>query len=133
MPNQGATTRNTAQKNAVRQTLADAPGFVAAQDLHRRLNEDGNRVGLATVYRQLNVLAAEGEANVVTKGNEQLFRACRQPRRHHHHLICETCGDAVEVALGDEDWFARVAADHGYAVTRHSLEIFGRCPRCRTA
>ncbi|XKH54520.1 transcriptional repressor [Citricoccus nitrophenolicus] len=133
MARKRATTRNTTQKDAVRQVLKNAAGFVSAQDLHRRLDTEGNRVGLATVYRQLGALADEGEADIVSTAEGQLFRVCWQPDRHHHHLICETCGDAVEVALGDEDWFARVAADHGYAVTRHSLEIFGRCPRCRTA
>lgn len=133
MPKQGATIRNTAQKNAVRQALAEAPGFLAAQDLHRRLHADGHRVGLATVYRQLNALATEGEADIVTKAGERLFRTCSQPDHHHHHLICETCSDAVEVAPSDEDWVSQIAADHGYAITRHTVEIYGYCPRCRSA
>lgn len=132
MARQGTTTRNTAQKDGVRQALADSPGFVSAQDLHRRLEAEGNRVGLATVYRQLKALAAAGEADVVATGEEQRFRACAT-RDHHHHLICEVCGAAVDVFLDGEDWFARVAADHGFTITRHALEIYGRCPECRTA
>ncbi|MGO1563634.1 MAG: Fur family transcriptional regulator [Brevibacterium aurantiacum] len=131
MTQAGKTRRNTAQKDAVRRALASAEGFVSAQDLHRRLDGEGSRVALATVYRQLNALADEGEADIVSTGDEQLFRTCRQPDRHHHHLICENCGNVVEVTPDDEGWFARIAADHGYTVTRHSIEIYGRCPRCQ--
>lgn len=128
---QQKTRRNTTRKDAVRQALAGGPGFLSAQALHRRLEEQGTRVGLATVYRQLNALADEGEADVVATGDEQLFRACQQADRHHHHLICETCGTAVDILPGNEDWFSRVAAEHGFAITRHTVEIYGRCPRCR--
>lgn len=132
MAEQSTTTRNTAQKDAVRQALAVSPGFVSAQDLYRRLDAEGNRVGLATVYRHLNTLAADGDADLVVNGDEQLVRDCGR-QDHHHHLICEACGSAVDVALGNEDWFTRVAADHGYTVSHHTAEIYGRCPRCRTA
>lgn len=60
MTQAGKTRRNTAQKDAVRRALASAEGFVSAQDLHRRLDGEGSRVALATVYRQLNALADEG-------------------------------------------------------------------------
>ncbi|WGH92525.1 Fur family transcriptional regulator [Auritidibacter ignavus] len=126
-------TRSTAQKEAVRQALTDAPGFITVQNLHRGLRNQRVRVGLATVYRQLKGLATDGLADVVMKGSEQLFRTCEQPDKHHHHLICELCGDAVEIDPGDEDWFARVAREHGFALTRHTIEIYGRCSRCTKA
>lgn len=128
MTQQSKPRRQTVQKEAVRRVLAAGDGFVSAKDLHRCLGDEGSDVGLATVYRQLNALVEEGEADVIATGDEQLFRACRRPDRHHHHLICENCGTAVEVIPDDEAWFARLAADHGYTVSRHCLEIYGRCP-----
>ena len=45
--------RQTKQKDAIRAALADCEEFISAQDLHRRLEDEGSKIGLATVYRQL--------------------------------------------------------------------------------
>ena len=52
--------RQTKQKDAIRAALADCEEFISAQDLHRRLEDEGSKIGLATVYRQLNALADAG-------------------------------------------------------------------------
>lgn len=122
-------TRSTVQKEAVRRALRTAPGFVTAQQLHQLMNDEGTPVGLATVYRQLNALAANGQADTISVSTGQLFRACN-PNAHHHHLVCENCGKAVEVGPPDEDWYQAVAREHGFTVTHHVLEIFGLCPAC---
>ncbi len=44
--------RQTKQKDAIRAALADCEEFISAQDLHRRLEDEGSKIGLATVYRQ---------------------------------------------------------------------------------
>ena len=46
--------RQTKQKDAIRAALADCEEFISAQDLHRRLEDEGSKIGLATVNRQLN-------------------------------------------------------------------------------
>ncbi|GAA2181435.1 transcriptional repressor [Brooklawnia cerclae] len=125
-------TRATAQKEAIRRALQAAPGFVSAQQLHQLMSEEGTPVGLATVYRQLNTLAANGQADTISVASGQLFRACK-PGAHHHHLVCENCGKAVEVGPPDEDWYQAVAHEHGFTVTHHVLEIFGLCPSCSSA
>ena len=45
--------RQTKQKDAIRAALVDCEEFISAQDLHRRLEDEGSKIGLATVYRQL--------------------------------------------------------------------------------
>ncbi|MGO1823093.1 MAG: Fur family transcriptional regulator, partial [Brevibacterium aurantiacum] len=49
---------------------------------------------------------------------------------HHHHLVCENCGKAVEVEPPSEDWITTTAHSHGFEVTRHVFEIFGLCAEC---
>lgn len=124
--------RRTVQKEAVREALKETKEFVSAQDLHRRLIDAGSRIGLATVYRQLNNLAAEGQADTIRMGGEQLFRDCGEDAsRHHHHLVCERCGRTVDIEPPSETWFRRVARENGFTVTSHILEIFGTCAECR--
>ncbi|GIL25373.1 Fur family transcriptional regulator [Actinocatenispora comari] len=124
-------TRRTAQKEAVHRILVDEPGFVSAQQLHQRMAAEGSPVGLATVYRQLNALAAAGQADTILVEGGQLYRACTTGA-HHHHLVCDNCGKAVEIDAPPEKWIHGVAERHGYTITRHVLEVFGLCPECST-
>jgi Fur family ferric uptake transcriptional regulator len=122
--------RNTRQRGAVSALLAESEGFHSAQELHAMLRERGDAVGLTTVYRTLVALAEAGEVDVMqTPGGENLYRRCSDG--HHHHLVCRSCGRAVEV-LGPavESWAEKVATQHGYTDVSHTLEIFGTCAAC---
>ncbi|GGL17586.1 Fur family transcriptional regulator [Mangrovihabitans endophyticus] len=129
-PEPGGGLRSTRQRAAVHAVLSEVDGFHSAQDLHAILRERGERVGLTTVYRTLQGLADAGEIDVMRPpGGEALYRRCSQG--HHHHLVCRTCGQAVEVAgPAVEAWADRVAAQHGFVEVSHTVEIFGTCPRC---
>ncbi len=126
--------RNTWQREAVREALATNEGFVSAQSLHNELRDGGSSIGLATVYRALADLAAEGDADSLqSPGGEALYRAC-STSGHHHHLICRRCGLTVEIAADDvEQWAQRVASDHGFTDARHVVDVFGLCSTCSRA
>lgn len=126
-------TRRTAQGTAVRNALEKTDGFISAQQLHRRLVDDGVQVGIATVYRQLNSLVAAHRADTITTVDGQLYRACENLESHHHHMVCEACGRAVEIDPPDEAWFSSVADQHGFTVTSHIVEVFGFCAECAAA
>ena len=100
--------RNTWQRDRVREALGDAAGFVSAQDLHATLRQGGSGIGLATVYRTLATLAASGEADQLqSPEGEAIYRACSSTG-HHHHLICRSCGRAVEIEAREvEAWAQR--------------------------
>lgn len=125
--------RNTWQREAVRDALGSSAGFVSAQSLHASLKDAGSTVGLATVYRALADLATEGEADSLQQDGESLYRACT-PGTHHHHLICRSCGETVEIAADEvEEWAQAVAARHGYSRPQHVVDVFGLCPACSAA
>lgn len=125
--------RATRQRVAVASLLAECGDFRSAQELHEELRRRGDAVGLTTVYRTLQALAAVGEVDVLARDDgETLYRRCSSG--HHHHLVCRSCGATVEVAgPAVEQWAGRVAAEHGYQDVTHTLEIFGRCPACTDA
>lgn len=122
--------RHTKQKDAVLGELRGCKDFVSAQELHRRLSDLGLGIGLATVYRQLNTLAESGLADTVRLGSQQLFRIC-EDNAHHHHLICERCGKTIEIEPPDEQWVRKIAAEHGFTVNSHTVEVFGLCRECQ--
>jgi Fur family ferric uptake transcriptional regulator len=118
-------------RQAVLTALHQAGAFRSAQSLHHELRQAGEPIGLATVYRNLQALAAEGKVDQVRiEGAEALYRVC-DTDGHHHHVICRTCGRSTAVTGPDfELWADDVAAAAGYADIRHSLEISGICPTC---
>ena len=125
-----STRRPTRQRAAVAALLADTDEFRSAQDLHAALRAGGDSVGLATVYRNLQAMAAEGEVDMLrTDDGEAVYRACSTG--HHHHLVCRACGRTVEVeGPAVEAWATRVSAQHGFTDVHHTLEIFGTCADC---
>ncbi len=122
--------RATRQRSAVLAELDTADDFVSAQDLHARLRAHQRAVGLSTVYRTLQSLAATGEVDVLlSTDGEALYRSCSAG--HHHHLVCRECGRTVEVRnAAVERWAAAVAEQHGFTDVSHTLEVFGVCPAC---
>ncbi|MDJ0348677.1 transcriptional repressor [Cryobacterium sp. PH29-G1] len=123
--------RNTWQREAVRGALDANDGFVSAQALHSALHTSGSPIGLATVYRALADLAAQGDADSLqSPDGESLYRAC-STNAHHHHLICRNCGLTVEIeADAVERWAKDVAAQNGFTEAAHVVDVFGLCAAC---
>ena len=126
--------RNTWQRDRVREALGDATGFVSAQDLYAALRDENTGIGLATVYRALATLAASGEADQLqSHEGEAIYRAC-STTGHHHHLICRSCGKAVEIEAREvESWAQRTAAAHGFTAAAHVVDIYGLGAACSAA
>ena len=125
-----AVARPTRQRLAVANVLSTFSDFRSAQEIHALLEESGEKVGLATVYRTLQLLADSGEVDVLrTEDGEAAYRRCSDS--HHHHLVCRSCGATVEVGGPTvERWTRAIATEHGYRNISHSLEIFGTCAAC---
>jgi Fur family transcriptional regulator, ferric uptake regulator len=123
--------RRTRQRAAVDEVLDEVDDFASAQQLYSMLRNRGSRIGLATVYRTLQTLAEDGRVDVLrTDSGESVYRRC-EVDDHHHHLVCRSCGAAVEISRpAVESWAAQVAREHGYVDVSHTVEIFGLCPRC---
>jgi Fur family ferric uptake transcriptional regulator len=124
--------RPTRQRAAVEALLVDIDDFLSAQDLHARLRGQGQTVGLATVYRTLQAMAADGDVDMMrTRDGEAVYRRCSTVD-HHHHLICRSCGRTVEVeGPAVESWAERISAENGFSDVHHTLEIFGTCSDCQ--
>ena len=123
--------RPTRQRAAIAEALTGSGEFRSAQEIHASLTGSGTRVGLATVYRNLQSMALDGEVDVIrTPEGEAVYRSC-STTHHHHHVVCRSCGLAVEVT-GDavERWADAVAAAHGFTQVRHTVEMDGLCASC---
>lgn len=122
--------RATRQRAAITALLENLDDFRSAQELHDELRRSGEGIGLTTVYRTLQQMAAAGAVDTLrTDTGESVYRLCSQ--HHHHHLVCRACGRTVEIQGGQvETWAAEVAREHGFSDVSHTIEIFGLCRRC---
>jgi Fur family transcriptional regulator, ferric uptake regulator len=126
----GPAVRSTRQRAAVLALLDELADFRSAQEVHDLLRHRGERVGLTTVYRSLQMLADSSEVDVLrTVDGETAYRRCS--RGHHHHLVCRVCGRTVEIdGPAVETWAQKMATRNGFVDVSHTLEIFGTCAGC---
>ena len=112
--------------------LAERHCAIAAQDVHDRLRADGRKVGLASVYRALELLAAHGLVHRIERAGVAQFEPAHPGGEHHHHAICDSCGrmDAFEDERLERDLHA-VLDRLGYEAGGHDVVLRGRCPACR--
>ena len=123
--------RSTRQRTAILELLDEADPFLSAQELYDALRAKGLEVGLATVYRNLQMMVETNEVDVIRREDgESIFRRC-EAGEHHHHLVCRSCGFAVELANDQiETWARSLAERHQFSEVTHDLELFGVCREC---
>lgn len=104
-----------------------------AQEIHQALSSRGERVGLASVYRVLEVLAEKRLVQRLDLGDGVTrFEPIRDEVEHHHHIVCDDCGRIEPFA---DERLERVLRDveesSGYAVAAHDIVLRGACGTCR--
>ena len=126
--------RATRQRAAIEAALQSEGAFLTAQELYGVLGRGSTRVGLTTIYRNLQSMAERGEVDVVRRADgESMYRRCDRDE-HHHHLVCRSCGYSIEIDNPDlESWATTTARRHGFTLETHDLELFGLCESCATA
>ena len=136
---------NTRARRAVMQALACAHEPISPSELLAAGREYPPALGLVTVYRTLDILAALGlvrklhlaegcHSYALSTPSSPDAGCCGddEPYAHGHHIICLDCRRAVEFAGCDIDAIVTaVEAQTGYSVRSHWLEMFGLCPSCQ--
>jgi Fur family ferric uptake transcriptional regulator len=115
--------------------LAEQDCCLSAQEIFDRLRARNRRVGIASVYRVLELLSSEGLVQRVDLGAGAAgYERVDPDGGHHHHLVCEDCGKVA--AFEDralEEAIERLARRHRYSVGLHEVTLRGSCPDCRAA
>ncbi|MBD0380671.1 ferric iron uptake transcriptional regulator [Paenibacillus sedimenti] len=124
----------TPQREAtVRVLLENEEDHLSAEDVFMLVKDKAPEIGLATVYRTLELLS---ELHVLEKMNfgdgvARYDLRDDSTRHHHHHLICVQCGAVDEIM---EDWLGpleeRLERDFHFQVLDHRLDFQGICHRC---
>ncbi len=118
--------RITRQRSALLQVLAAAQDHPDANELHARARAIDSSVSLSTVYRTLTTLEEQGVIHRhAFEGESARFETADQP--HHDHLIDMDSGQVIEFRSEKiERLQAEIAAELGYDIVHHRLELYVR-------
>ena len=127
----------TPQRKDILRVFIDNPErhHLSAEDVHQLLHSDESKIGLATVYRSLELLGSLGILLPIEFGDgcTRYELNTVDPSKHrHHHLICLKCKKVIEF---DEDRLDELEADialrSGFWITNHEVKFFGYCKDCQ--
>ena len=124
--------RLTAPRRAVLAVLAASERVLDAADIFAQARQRCASLGLVTVYRTLDTLVELGLVERVHRphGCHGYLPAAEG---HQHLLLCRACGRGIYFQGDDLDaLMAAVAAQSGFQVQEHWLQLFGLCAACQT-
>ncbi len=104
---------------------------LSAEEVYKQLLDAGEEIGLATVYR---VLTQFEQADLVIRHNFEGGRAVFELNQggHHDHMVCVECGRVFEFFdKAIEERQRKVAQQAGFAISDHTLYLYGMCEGMR--
>ena len=119
--------RNTRQRTAIREAIAQAARPLLPQEVLDAAQAGAPGLSIATVYRNLRTLVDDGALRLVVLPGENA-RYELADIGHHHHFQCRQCQRVFEVDACPGDLAA--LAPKGFTVDDHDLTLYGRCSDC---
>jgi Fur family ferric uptake transcriptional regulator len=126
----------TPQRRAVLDVLLENEGkHLSTEEIYDLVKGDCPEIGLATVYRTLQLLEKMGVACRMNfdDGCNRYELVHKDEDHQHHHLVCMNCGSVQEVE-GDllEALEDKIEDKYNFKIENHSVKFFGYCENCRS-
>ncbi|MGE5858815.1 MAG: Fur family transcriptional regulator, partial [Solirubrobacterales bacterium] len=119
-------------REAVVGLLGSQSCCLSAQEISDRLRSSGGDVGIASIYRALDLLHEMGLVQRVEFGEGTArYEPVVPGGEHHHHAVCDRCGRVT--AFEDERLERQLEALAGrlrHSMSGHDIVIHGDCARC---
>ena len=127
----------TPQRKEILQIFVDHSDYhhMSAEDVYGILRDNNSEIGLATVYRALDLLSKLGILVQIDFGDgcARYELNTTDPKiHHHHHLICLKCKKVIEFEEDLlDDLEANISKKSGFEILNHEVKFFGYCKDCR--
>ncbi|MBN1290766.1 MAG: transcriptional repressor [Candidatus Latescibacteria bacterium] len=122
--------RKSKQRNRILEILKNTTIHPTAGWIYNTLKNEFPDLSMGTVYRNLNILLEQGLIKKIDFGSTfDRFEAYTEP---HYHFICENCNAIIDLDFPfDYNLNLKIKEKTGLTATKHRIEFFGMCPRCR--
>ena|ERR1043166_982628 len=122
--------RHSKPRNLVAEEFFKSDGHVGIESLYKKVHRIDPKIGIATVYRTLNLLV-ESDLAVRRDFLNGVATYEKMPEVHHDHLLCTRCGKIIEFHQDQiEELQDRVAKKYRFHLDFHKMELYGRCFKC---
>lgn len=124
----------TPQRRVILKVFLDnVEHHLSAEEIYNIVRVTNPEIGLATVYRTLDLLA---ELEILQKVNfgdgRSRYEFSDTEVHHHHHLICLKCGEVTEFDDDKlEELEAAIGKKSGFKIIDHQVKFFGYCQKCQ--
>lgn len=128
--------KTTSQRTAILKVLLAQPDqHLTAEEIYDLVKKDWPDIGLATVYRNIQLLSEMGLIDKLNLDDGyvryEIGDSDQGRHHHHHHMICISCG---KVFAFQEDLLdnleAKIEQTTGFVVSDHEVKLYGRCIDC---
>ncbi|NOZ08724.1 MAG: transcriptional repressor [FCB group bacterium] len=125
--------KRTPQRFAILEELVSSDEHRECTDIYFALRNQGISVSRATVYRTMDILVKYDFARRLDIGDGIARYESKVGISHHDHLICLECGKIIEFLNRDiESLQQSICNDFDFDMIRHTHQIFGVCPDCKS-
>lgn len=118
--------RNTKQKQLITDIVVTAERPLTIPEILERGQKQLSKLGIATVYREVNRLLQFGEIDTVNIPGD--LPRYEPSRYHHHHFKCNECEKVYELEACSKD--INKLVPKGFKTTTHDLTFYGTCQIC---
>jgi Fur family transcriptional regulator, ferric uptake regulator len=121
----------TGPRLAILEIFAKEKGHFSVADTYSRIGLKNQGIGIATVYRTVDLFLETGILRVLTLKNSQPCFELNHPGDHHHHLICRSCGRITEFeSCNFKSIAGEIEKTTRFIIEEHTLEAYGLCSAC---
>ncbi|ADQ14878.1 Fur family transcriptional regulator [Halanaerobium hydrogeniformans] len=123
----------TRQREIIVETILENENWhFNAEDLFAAVKEKDSEIGMATIYRTLELLEKLDLIHILDFNDDSRVYELYLKDHHHHHLICKGCGKLVEFSDQGIDYFEKELEDkYDFSIDEHKLRFYGYCGDCR--
>jgi Fur family ferric uptake transcriptional regulator len=123
--------RLTPQRIMILSAIENSDSHISAEEIYLQVRARYSHMNISTVYRTLELLSELGLVTETVMGDGRV-RYHSIGKGHHHHLVCQGCGEIIDV---EESMLSRLWDEIGqrydFKVDMKHLAFFGLCSKCR--
>lgn len=113
--------------------LENTDKHMSAEEIYEIIKEDNREIGLATVYRALELFEELDIIHKLNFGDGRSRYELKEEEHHHHHLVCTSCNEVYEVAEDLlEQLEEKIEKKYGFQIMGHHLKFYGICEQCKS-
>ncbi len=117
------------QREAIKEFLATRKDHPTADVVYMNVRKEYPNISLGTVYRNLTLLAEQGEISRIRVGDGT--DRFDPTTKEHFHFVCKNCGSVIDLDVdGMDDMAQQVSNNFGGSIDGHVTYFFGSCKNC---